>query len=182
MSGPRPYSPSTSGSTTTTKASTSATTESPSNANPPPNPLCSNQRIRVPSHLLLTDEQKNCMEEVSVVKRVFNMDDPESSRQFLATHGLLPDQLTRPLNKWKTRNTRKRKHATTHLYQCCCGSDVKQFHGTKGTRRSKQKFPFVGCLAFVEVARRSEDGSLIWARGLLDHSLECIKSQPFVSH
>ncbi|KAI0244618.1 hypothetical protein L0F63_005845, partial [Massospora cicadina] len=165
MTGSRPYSPSVAHSVFVIKGS----------------PLCSKQKLRVPSHLLLTSEQRISMEDLSVMKRVFDSDDASNSRLFLSQNGLLPEQLTQPLNKWKTRNTRKRKYATTHLYQCCCGSDVKQFHGTKGTRRSKQKYPFVGCLAFVEVARRTDDGSLIWARGLMDHSKACQKAIPFVA-
>lgn len=168
MTGPRPYSPASAHPSFTMKGLNG--------------PALCNQKIRVPSHLLLTEQQRIRMEEVAVVKRVFDADDPSTARVFLGQNGLLPEQLARPLNKWKTRNTRKRKHATTHLYQCCCGSDVKQFHGTKGTRRSKQKYPFVSCLAFVEVARRSEDGSLLWARGLLDHSPDCQKALPFASH
>ncbi|KAJ9084930.1 hypothetical protein DSO57_1019106 [Entomophthora muscae] len=169
MTGPRPYSPAITHPSFAMKGGLNN------------GPICCSQKIRVPSHLLLTNEQRNSMEEISVVKRVFDVDDLSTARVFLGQNGLLPEQLSRPLNKWKTRNTRKRKHATTHLYQCCCGSDVKQFHGTKGTRRSKQKYPFVSCLAFVEVARRTEDGSLIWARGLMDHSSECQKAQPFAS-
>ncbi|KAI9299256.1 hypothetical protein K502DRAFT_361775 [Neoconidiobolus thromboides FSU 785] len=142
-------------------------------------PLVSSQSIRIPSHLLLTQDQRECLEKIQVIKRVFDADDMELSHQFLVQFELTLEQLGQPLNKWKTRNTRRRKNAVTHLYQCCCGSDVKQFHGTKGTRRSKQKYPFVACLAFAEVARRTCDGALLWVRGLLNHSPECTRVKPF---
>ncbi|CAG8851150.1 28339_t:CDS:1, partial [Racocetra persica] len=73
--------------------------------------------------------------------------------------------------KWSIRHITK----TLIVKQCICGS-YRDKVVTSGSRISAARYLYVGCLAFVTISLRNNE--VCGAAGYLNHSEQCVTSQP----
>jgi hypothetical protein len=62
-----------------------------------------------------------------------------------------------------------------YILQCSCGSDMKLKSSL--TRKNRQMYAFVGCLAFAKV-KKDKDDNYMTLDGYLEHLDVCINSKP----
>jgi hypothetical protein len=89
---------------------------------------------------------------------------------FLKKYNLILENI-QPEHKWKVRYSNKDKGI--FLLQCCCGSDMslKKSNSEVKTRKSRQMFKFVGCLAFAQVKKKVDNYMSVF--GYLSHLEDC---------
>ena len=128
--------------------------------------------LNIPSHLLLTQKQKEQLNSLPIsnfINLQWNIKTQENAIAFLQCHNLILETIL-PEHKWKIRYSDKAKGI--YILQCCCGSDMslntKKLNSEEArTRKSRQIYKFVGCLAFARI--RKYEGLYISIFGYLNH-------------
>ncbi|RIA90363.1 hypothetical protein C1645_805785 [Glomus cerebriforme] len=127
-------------------------------------------KFGIPSHLILTPEQKKQLCSLPVSKFTdIKWESQSNAVSFLKEHDLILEN--RPERKWKVRYSNKSKGI--YLLQCCCGSDMslKQKKDKAKIRKSRQMYKFVGCLAFARIKKNKDNYVNIY--GYLSHLEDC---------
>ncbi|PKY62980.1 hypothetical protein RhiirA4_490563, partial [Rhizophagus irregularis] len=130
---------------------------------------------QIPSHLILNDNQKKELRSLTAnafVHLEWNNKSQEDAYQFLKIHNLLLEDLKQD-SRWKTRYSDKKKGL--YILQCSCGSDMKLKSSL--TRKNRQMYAFVGCLAFAKI-KKDKDNNYVALDGYLEHLDACINSKP----
>ncbi|RIA90361.1 hypothetical protein C1645_876147, partial [Glomus cerebriforme] len=124
--------------------------------------------LRIPSHLILTQKQKEQLCSLPVSKFTdIKWESQTHAVSFLKEHGLILIE-TRQEHKWKVRYSNKSKGIC--LLQCCCGSDM-SLKSKTNIRKSNQTYKFVGCLAFARIKKNKDKYTNIF--GYLSHLEDC---------
>jgi len=137
--------------------------------------------LQIPSHLILTQKQKEQLYSLPVSEFTdvnWEWESQNSAHSFLRKYNLVLENI-QPEHKWKVRYSDKTKGI--YLLQCCCGSDMslkskKSNSEEVKTRKSRQMFKFVGCLAFARIKKFEDNYISIF--GYLNHLEDCQRCLP----
>lgn len=112
----------------------------------------------IPSHLVLTQQQREQLQSLPISEFTdIKWESQYDAISFLEKYNLILENI-QPEHKWKVHYSYKAKGI--YLLQCCCGSDMsldskKSNSEETKTRKSRQMFKFVGCLAFAQIKKKS---------------------------
>ena len=137
--------------------------------------------LKIPSHLILTQMQKeqlNNLPASSFVNLEWSNKTQGNAIVFLQQYNLVLEYIL-PEHKWKMRYSNKDKEI--YVLQCCCGSDM-NLNSKKSkleeakTRKTRQVYKFVGCLAFARI--KKYEGLYVSIFGYLNHLEDCQRNLP----
>ena len=136
------------------------------------------QNLKIPSHLLLTQRQREQLNSLSASEFTdLEWTTQSDATSFLLKYNLLLEEI-HPEHKWKIRYSNKVKGI--YILQCCCGSDMSLKKSKSGeevkTRKTRQMYNFVGCLAFARI--KKYQGSYFSIFGYLNHLEDCQRCLP----
>src|SRR5215216_5004512 len=136
-------------------------------------------KLQIPSHLILTQQQIEQLYSLPVSEFTDVKWESQNNAIFLLEkHNLILESI-QPEHKWKVRYSNKAKGI--YLLQCCCGSDMslnsKKSTSEAKTRKSRQMFKFVGCLAFAQIKKNGDNYTKIF--GYLNHLEDCQRCLPY---
>jgi hypothetical protein len=136
--------------------------------------------LQIPSHLILTQQQREQLCSLPISEFTdLKWESQIYAISFLKKHNLILENI-QPEHKWKVRYSNKSKGI--YLLQCCCGSDMslnskKSNSEETKTRKSRQMFKFVGCLAFAQIKKKEENYTKVF--GYLHHLEDCQRCLPY---
>ncbi|GAA6001577.1 hypothetical protein JCM5350_003857, partial [Sporobolomyces pararoseus] len=126
--------------------------------------------------LNLSEEQRDTIETLYETGTPFlchfdeSQPSQDAAQNLLSQHGLTGRSL---LTKWAKRWSKSSPNFERVLYQCKCGSSSI----SRGTAKRRTPYPFVGCLAHLEVRSSRQTSTITQIAGHVNHNAACNEAQ-----